>query len=86
MDWKKYGVVISSNYRKKILISLLERPKMPKEISSETKIYLSHVSKTLNELETMSLVKCLTPMLKKGRVYALTSDGEEIAKYIKKYL
>ena len=83
MDWKKYGYVISSNYRKKVILSLTEGPKTPKQIATETNLYLSHVSKTLNELSSSEIVICLNPELKRGRVYELTKDGREIAKQIK---
>jgi len=82
VDWKKYGYVISSNYRKKVLDSLQKSPKTPKQIAAETNLYLSHVSKTLNELVSFQIAVCLTPELKRGRIYELTKDGKEIAKYI----
>ena len=84
MDWEKYGFVISSNYRKKVIISLSDGPKTPKEIADETNLYISHVSKTLSELQSVGLVLCLTPTLKRGRVYKLTTNGKEISKYIKR--
>jgi predicted transcriptional regulator len=82
VDWKKYGYIISSEYRKKVLDSLQKGPKTPKQIAAETNLYLSHVSKTLNELVSFGTAVCLTPELKRGRIYELTKDGKEIAKYI----
>lgn len=84
LDWKKYGYVISSDYRKKVVISLLEGPKTPKQIATEVNLYLSHVSKTLNELRDAEVAVCLTPELKRGRIYELTEEGKELAKYIKR--
>jgi predicted transcriptional regulator len=84
LDWKKYGYVVSSHYRKKVVISLLAGPKTPKQIAVEVDIYLSHVSKTLNELSSLDIVGCLTPDLRRGRVYELKKDGIEIAKYLEK--
>lgn len=84
MDWKKYGFVISSRYRQKVIQILMQGPRTPKQISIETGLYLSHVSKTLNELSSLEIVTCLTPDLKKGRIYKLTKDGSEIAKYLMK--
>lgn len=83
MDWRKYGQVISSQYRQKVILNLLNGPKNPKQIAVKTGLYLSHVSKTLKELATVDLVCCLTPGLKRGRIYKLTSEGEEIARYFK---
>jgi len=83
LDWKKYGYVISSEYRKKVIFSLTEGPKTPKQIAIETSLYLSHVSQTLKELSSLEIATCLNPELKRGRVYELTKDGREIAKQIK---
>jgi predicted transcriptional regulator len=65
------------------VISLLEGPKTPKQIAVEVNLYLSHVSKTLNELQQLDIALCLTPELKRGRIYELTEAGKEIAKYLK---
>ena len=83
LDWRKYGYVISSGYRKKVILGLTQGPKTPKQLSMDTKLYLSHVSHTLKELSSLSIVTCLTPELRRGRVYRLTDDGTEIAEYIK---
>ena len=82
MDWNKYGYVFSSNYRKKVIRALLAGPKTPKQIAIEVDLYLSHVSKTLNELQDHGISLCLTPNLKRGRIYELTKEGKEIAAYI----
>jgi predicted transcriptional regulator len=84
MDWEKYGFVVASDYRKRVVLSLFECPKTPKMISKETGLYISHVSKTLFELMTEGIVVCLAPGLKRGRVYGLTDLGNEIYKYLKK--
>jgi len=84
MDWSLYGYIVASEYRKKILLSLFERPKSPKEISEETKLHLSHVSLTIYDLIKKGLVKCLTPNLKKGKLFSLTATGKEIAGLLKK--
>jgi predicted transcriptional regulator len=83
MDWNKYGYIFASDYRKKVVSSLLKGPKTPKQIALEINLYLSHVSKTLNELQERGVAECLTPTLKRGRIYNLTEEGREIANYIK---
>lgn len=52
----------------------------PVEMAKETGISLSHVSNTLAELLENDLVVCLTPKLKKGRLYELTTSGKKILK------
>ncbi|MEM2294542.1 MAG: winged helix-turn-helix domain-containing protein [Nitrososphaerota archaeon] len=75
---RKYGFVLASEYRKKIVCALLT-PRTPKQISKQTGIYLSHVSKTLTELMNEGIVRCVNPDMKKGRVYNLTELGKWVA-------
>ncbi len=82
MDWKKYGYVISSMYRQKIVLSLKKYPKTPKQLSSELEYHMSHVSSTIKELSENGIVENLSPDLRKGKIYGLTRDGEEIANSI----
>ncbi len=84
MDWVKYGHVIASEYRKKIVMALVKGPKTPKQISEDTKLYLSHVSYIINDLVKKGVVECLTPNLRRGKVFSLSSDGKEIADLLKK--
>jgi len=82
VQWNKYGYVVASEYRKKVVIALEERPKTPKEVSNETGLYLSHVSFTLSSLIEKGIVKCLTPSLRRGKIFDLTEEGNRIAKEI----
>jgi predicted transcriptional regulator len=83
-EWESYGFVIASRYRTKIVLDLLSAPKTPKELSANTGFYLSHVSSTLSDLATKGIVECLTPRLRRGRVFALTEVGKTVAKKIGK--
>ena len=76
------GYVLASNYRKKVLQSLQDKPLTPAMIAEKTEIYPSHVSMTLVELTKKNLVVCLTPKLKKGRLYDLTKEGRSVSKYL----
>lgn len=82
MDWTKYGHVIASEHRKKVVITLTERPKTPKQIANDTGLYLSHVSHTVQDLTKKGIVECLTPELRRGRIFKLSEDGQEIAKQL----
>jgi len=84
MDWAKYGHVIASDYRRRIVLCLMKSPKTPKQISEETTLYLSHVSHVINELMKNGVVRCLTPKLRRGKLFSLSDDGEEIAKQLQK--
>lgn len=84
MDWKKYGYIIASKYRQNVVLSVDSGPKTPKQISNATGFYLSHVSSVLKDLSKKGVIKCLTPDLRRGKVYALTKEGKEIADKLKK--
>jgi predicted transcriptional regulator len=76
---RKYGFVLASEYRKRIVCAL-STPRTPKQISRQTGIHLSHVSKTLIELADEGIVCCVNPDMKKGRVYNLTELGKWVAR------
>lgn len=61
-------------------MALKDKPLTPTTISDKTKLYPSHVSLTLSELTEKNLVVCLTPKLKKGRLYDLTKKGRKLLK------
>ena len=72
------GYVLASEYRKKVMLSLQEKPLTPVTIANETKLHTSHVSNTLAELTKEKLIVCLTPKLRKGRLYKLTIIGKKV--------
>ena len=76
------GYVLASNYRKKVILALQDKPVTPSTISEKTKIYPSHVSLALTELTEQKLIKCLTPKLRKGRLYDLTKEGRNMLKHL----
>jgi len=79
--WKYIGFVLRAKNRKKVM-KALDRPKLPSELAKELKIHISHVSRTLSELEKAGLIECLTPDEKVGRLYRLTNKGKEILEKI----
>lgn len=84
MDWGKYGYVIASRYRQRIVLSLHKGPKTPKQIADETKFYLSHVSLVIKKLVERKIVNCLTPNLRRGKIFTLTDEGKEIAEKLER--
>ena len=71
-----------SQYRSKILKSLVDDVKMPSQIARDTGIVQNHISKVLAELKAHELVECINPEVRKGRLYRLTSKGDELIKNI----
>ena len=78
-DWNTIGFVVASKYRRKVIGALQKGEKTPKMMSIETGIRLNHLSNVLRRLADRGLVLCLTSGRKKGRIYALTDEGEKIA-------
>ena len=67
-----------SKYRSKVLKTLANDAKMPSEISKDTGIVQNHISNTLRQLKDHDLVECINPEVRKGRLYRLTKNGEDI--------
>ena len=83
-EWKNLGKIISSSYKREIMIALKEIELTPKMISKRTHFSINHVSNILKELKDLVLVECLNEDLRKGRIYKLTEQGERILKKIEK--
>ena len=67
-----------SQYRSKVLKTLANNAKMPSQIAKDTGIVQNHISNTLRQLKDHDLVECINPEVRKGRLYRLTDNGEEI--------
>ena len=46
---------------------------------------MSHISRTLKELEKLGLVKCLTPEIRKSKFYSITNTGSKVLKDIESF-
>jgi len=83
VDWTRVAKVKASAHRKKILCQLVDQsPKTPSELRDLTDIAISHVSTKLQELVNWGLVVCLTPNIRRGKLYSITKEGLEISKYV----
>lgn len=72
------GFISSSKHRVAVVRRLYDSPALPKQIKNDTSREYSRVSEALNSLEEQELVELLSPdERKKGRLYALTEQGEE---------
>lgn len=77
-----YSYIAASQYRVKIMKSLKDNFKIPKEMSQETGIHDHHVSKVLTELKGKEVIECLTENNRKGRIYRITPLGEKILEFL----
>lgn len=71
-----------STYRTKVMKSLDDEVKMPSQIAKDSDILQNHISAVLKQLKDHELVECINPEVRKGRLYRLTSKGDEIVKNI----
>ena len=76
---KTYAYVNISSYRVKVVKSLQSDVKIPSKIAADTGIRVNHMSKVLKELKSVGVAECINEEAKKGRLYRLTSVGDEIA-------
>lgn len=76
---KTFAYVDISTYRKKTVKALNNEVKTPTQIANDSGIRTNHISKVLKELKEKNVAECINEDVKKGRLYRLTSLGEEIA-------
>jgi predicted transcriptional regulator len=84
MDWNLVSFVTSGKLRFKILIELNKSEKIPSELSSIVAAPISHISRSLKELENEHLIQCLTQERRKNKFYQITTLGKEILEFINK--
>ncbi|MHA1716972.1 MAG: ArsR family transcriptional regulator [Promethearchaeota archaeon] len=84
MDWNLFGFIKASDYRIKVIKALNDKKRTPKELSEITSIPLSHISTTLKQLIRKKVVICLTPGLRKGKLFELTKIGMDVLNELKK--
>lgn len=81
IKWELVSFVRRSSQRRKIL-ETLNKPITPSQIARETKMYITHVSRTLKELVDKGLVECLTPKERVEKYYKITTLGKDILKQL----
>ena len=69
---------------RKIVLEILKEPHTPTELSHILKTHRSTVSRTISDLESKNLVKCITPSEYMCRYYQITDLGTDILNEIKK--
>lgn len=79
-DWDNLGWLKSSENRRNITNALFDSPKTPSELSENLDVHINHISNYLSDLAERSLVECVTPERKKGRIYRLTEKGKKLSK------
>ena len=75
---KTFAFVNISSYRVKTMKTLKGNIKTPTKIAKDSGIRINHISKVLSELKENGLAECINEDARKGRLYRLTSLGDEI--------
>ena len=73
--------VTRGSVRRKVLKDLL-RPNTPTELAKKIGVARSAVSRTIQAMEKVGLVECLTPDEKMDRYYRLTETGKKVVEII----
>ena len=79
---KTYAYITISSYRSRTMKALENDIKTPNKIAEDSEILPNHISKVLRELKESGVAECINEDAKKGRLYRLTSFGEEIVKIL----
>jgi DNA-binding MarR family transcriptional regulator len=84
VDYDALAYVENSQYRVTTVQALLEKPQIPSEIAKDSSHDMAHVSRAITELADKGITELLVSEdTKKGRLYGLTENGEEIAEVVK---
>gem|GEM_PF-944580 len=73
--------VTRGSVRKKVIKGLL-RPNTPTELAKTIGVARAAVSRTIQDLEEVGLVECLTPNENRDRYYRITDTGKKVVAII----
>lgn len=71
-----------SSYRSNTLKAMEDDIKIPTVIARDAGIRVNHISNVLRDLKELGVCECLNENSRKGRLYRLTEEGEEIVKLL----
>ena len=77
-DWEIVSFVFSSDVRTRVLELLKNQKATPSQLARELDQPISHISRSLRELQGKGLVLLLTPHRTKARLYEITGQGREV--------
>ena len=72
------GYVKASRYRRVVLAALSCKAMCPTEITKETNLPQSRISEALSDLANRGLIACVNPHERKGKIYHILQDGEQV--------
>ena len=86
MDANLLSYILRAKNRREVLLFLVKETLTPAQIMRRTKMYESHVSRTLKELLDKKLIVCKNPNERRFRFYNITKLGRNMTKEADKIL
>ena len=82
---KDVAYIIKGKVRKKVLLSLKEKPKTATMISKDLNVHRSSISRSLLDLKNEGYARCENPDDDKYRFYKITSKGLKLSEKMEGY-
>jgi len=76
--------ILRAKNRKQILFLLEKQDMYPGNIAKATKMYKSHVTRALKELESKKLIQCKNPNDRSYKFYGITELGKKLLREIRR--
>lgn len=80
--WNDISYILRSRYRLLVLQYLAKRdtPITPTKLKKELNIDKAHISRALKDLVNIKLVDCLTPDVRKAKLFRINNEGIKVEK------
>ncbi|MEK6935229.1 MAG: ArsR family transcriptional regulator [Nanoarchaeota archaeon] len=82
-EWDDISFIVRNKNRKAVF-NMLDKPKIPTQLSKELQINIGFVSNILIELLERKLIDCLSPNEKRNRFYKISKKGQKIKEKIER--
>ena len=87
MNEKLISFVLAGKNRRNILDLLSKETLTPAQILRKANYtYLTHIIRTLKELNKVALIECVNPEARSYKFYKITKKGKEINLLVQKYI
>jgi len=85
VDYEAISFLLRGKRRRKVLESIKEGTKTPKQISRSCEISISNVSLAVSELLEKGLIRCENPEAHTYKFFEITEKGKKILDSLKDY-
>jgi len=86
VDKSLLSFVLRGKNRIKVLKIISKDEVISAQIEKETKMYKSHVSRTLKELQEKKFIKCVNPKDRVFKFYRITKLGKKVINKVNKII